>query len=331
MSTTASDDAYELEDRARALLDAGDLDGAIELAREALALDAGRSGACEIAVDAWLKQGRPDDAVALLQDVVEAQPDQIWPYALIAEVAAATRPEDADAAELALQVASLPAAADAADAVRKLLRRAELWPALTRHVEHQIGQTLHIRTQIALHEELADLHGTRLQDQETSRLVRSRAEIWRNVPELIATYWQGLETHAHDPSAWDEAEAFFRQNGLAEDLARLLEHSLLGAGPDETVDRFDDLLETYRKIPDADWAHLAGLIEQAAAAAPEPFGGRLRERLAAAKAEAARQKKREAGEPTQALSTNLPPWLLFLAAASIGITAAVVLILKYWI
>ncbi len=323
------DEALILEDQARTRMDAGDVDGALMLARRALEIDASRSGACEVAVDVCMQTGRFTEGIALMQDVVEAQPEQVWPYALLAEICAAVRPEDGDVAAEALNVASLPDSTQAADAVRQLLRRADQWEGLARHLEHEMGRSLHIRQQIAMHEELSDLHAVRFQDHEKAREIRSRGEIWRDVPGLVQTYWQGLEVDADQPEVWDEAEHFFRSNHLYEDLARLLEHSLLGAGPEEMVDRFQDLVEVYRKIPDADWEHLASLLREAVSAAPKPFVGRLREHLAEVDAAVVRKRKRDAGEPTAALATNLPPTLVFAAAAAIGTFIAAYLILHY--
>ncbi len=319
------DGAAEFEARARILADNGQVEEALEALQTALDRDPQSTSAATFACELLHEIGRPELAIGLLQELAVRNPGQPWTFLLISQVCANILEEGGDpsAAPLiteARQLAKIQEETVIWDVVRKLLRRLSLWTELARHLDHQIQHSVKIMEQIDLHDELAEVLASKLSDPLAARDARNRAIEFRDVPNLVASYWKNIEEHADDPLAWNEAEAFFRANELWGDLAVLLENSIEGADVDEAIAIINDLFQVFTEIPEPKWGKLLETIDATMARAnPEQ----------AATLQAQRNRIRKESDDFARSKVNLfnltswPPALLFLIAMTIGIALMV--------
>jgi len=321
----SDDSAAEFEARARILADNGQVDDALEALQAAIDRDPQSISAATFACELLHGLGQPEVAINLMQELALRNPGQLWPFALISQVCAnmledAGDPTAAHLIEEGRQITKVQDEAVALDTVRKLLRRLGLWQELARHLDFQIQLSVKIMEQIELHDELAEVLASKLSDPLAARDARNRAIEFRDVPNLVASYWKNIEEHADDPLAWNEAEAFFRANELWGDLAVLLENSIEGSSVEDAIQTFDDLFRVYEEIPDPRWSKL---LESMDAALPRATPAQA-ERLKAQRARVLQESDEHRKTKFQPLKlTSWPPALLFAVAMTLGVALMV--------
>ena len=183
-------------------------------------------------------------------------------------------PEDDDlgasqhTAEIDLEISSAtermqadPSSREAGDALSQALRKGHRWHELQEHNEQLITQTMRMDEQAALHAELADLLATRLESPLEAVKVRKRVEFWNDPKAVTEFYWHNLAEAGDDEQAWEEAEEFFRVNGLWSDLATLLQKRIADFAEPMRLPLYDQIVEAYKSMNPPRFEELNGFLE----------------------------------------------------------------------
>lgn len=280
------------------------------------------------AVDAYGRLGRLSDGVDWIQaNVLRAAPGELWPWKALADMASGMcEPDDAEGHRLCAVILAADDEWEAMSGSRALLRKIGAWIALNGLLEYMSDRTLSIREQLAIHEELIEVVANKLSSPAAAKPIRQRMERFKNLPELVATYWRSIAEAQDSADVIEEAEAFFTVNRMWTDLETLAIQQLETARTHEAPRWLRAVELACSSAEPPRWQHLYDHMRVLAPRHPD-----MEERTAALNRASRELEVSQAKEAAKVPEREaiFPLWLLSVIAVTIGIGLAAIAIWRF--
>ena len=280
------------------------------------------------AVDAFVRLGRVPDGVDWIQaNVLRSAPGELWPWKALADMARGMlEPDDAEGHRLCGLLLSATDEWEAMSGARALLRKLGAWIALNGLLEYMSDRTLSIREQLAIHEELIEVVANKLSSPADAKPIRQRMERFKNIPELVSTYWRTIAEASDTAEVIDEAEAFFTVNRMWLDLETLSMQQLETARTHEAARWISSVELACASAEPPRWQELYDHMRVLAPRHPDMEARTTALDRAARELELSKANQAALVPPPEPI---FPVWVLGLIAGTIGVGLAAIVIWRF--